>query len=177
MVDCAGAFDNNGCNGGLPSHAFEYLRYEGGMSSELNYPYTAVDGTCQDEIVHRVGTKGSVNITAGNEVELKQELFAHGPVSVAFQVYGDFSSYTSGVYTSDECGTTASDVNHAVLAVGYGHDDESGMDYWIVKNSWGEDWGDEGYFKIQRGENICGIAQCNSYPLEVFDARDALVLE
>lgn len=57
-------------------------------------------------------------------------------------------SYTSGVYTSTTCGNTPADVNHAVLAVGYGTDPESGLDYWIVKNSWGTDWGDEGFFKI-----------------------------
>jgi len=56
------------------------------------------------------------------------------------------------------------------LAVGYGKDDATGMDYWIVKNSWSADWGDEGYFKIQRGVNMCGIAQCNSYPYDVVDA-------
>jgi C1A family cysteine protease len=54
------------------------------------------------------------------------------------------------------------DVNHAVLAVGYGTD--NGMDYWIIKNSWGAAWGDQGYFKMQRGVNMCGIVNCNSYP-------------
>jgi len=58
------------------------------------------------------------------------------------------------------------DVNHAVQAVGYGTD-ESGMDFWIVKNSWGERWGDSGYFKIERGVNMCGVAVCNSFPVGV----------
>jgi len=62
-------------------------------------------------------------------------------------------------------------VNHAVLAVGYGT--EGGLDYWIVKNSWSEDWGEQGYFKIERGVNMCGIAQCNSYPKAVFDVKDS----
>ena len=59
------------------------------------------------------------------------------------------------------------DVNHAVLAVGYGNDAASGLDYWIVKNSWGTEWGDQGFFKIERGVNMCGIADCNSYPSSV----------
>ena len=59
------------------------------------------------------------------------------------------------------------DVNHAVLAVGYGNDATSGLDYWIVKNSWGTEWGDQGFFKIERGVNMCGIADCNSYPSSV----------
>jgi cathepsin H len=58
-------------------------------------------------------------------------------------------------------------VNHAVLAVGFGVED--GKDYWIVKNSWGDAWGDKGFFKIQRGVNMCGIAVCNSYPYDVVD--------
>jgi cathepsin H len=66
------------------------------------------------------------------------------------------------------------DVNHAVLAVGYGTED--GLDYWVVKNSWGALWGDQGYFKIQRGVNMCGVADCNAYPQGVFDATlDALL--
>jgi cathepsin H len=61
-------------------------------------------------------------------------------------------------------------VNHAVLAVGYGT--ENGMDYWLIKNSWGTDWGMDGFFKIQRGVNMCGIAQCNSYPSSVTDLNN-----
>jgi len=101
-------------------------------------------------------TGGSYNITAGDEDELMTHLYEHGPVSVAFEVVDDFMDYESGVYTSTDCGNTPMDVNHAVVAVGYGHED--GMDYWIVKNSWSADWGDQGYFKIQRGVNMCGIA-------------------
>ena len=105
----------------------------------------------------------ATNITEGDEDELKAAVFQQ-PVSVAFQVADDFSSYTSGVYTSTICGNTAMDVNHAVLAVGYGNDAESGLDYWLIKNSWGTSWGDAGFFKIERGVNMCGIAMCNSYP-------------
>lgn len=71
--------------------------------------------------------------------------------------------YTNGTYHSTDCANGASDVNHAVLAVGYGTD-ESGMDYWIVKNSWDTTWGNKGFFNIERGVNMCGIAMCNSYP-------------
>ena len=101
---------------------------------------------------------------------MKEKLWEHGPVSIAFEVVDDFDSYTGGVYTSTTCGNQPSDVNHAVLAVGYGHDETSGLDYWLVKNSWGYDWGMDGFFKIERGVNMCGCAQCNSYPSNVFDA-------
>ena len=76
-------------------------------------------------------------------------------------------SYKKGVYQSKSCKGGQMDVNHAVLAVGYGT--ENGVDYWLVKNSWAESWGDKGYFKIARGNNMCGIAVCNSYPLDVKD--------
>jgi len=89
---------------------------------------------------------GSVNITQGDENELLQAVFLNGPVSIAYQVAGDFKAYKTGVYSSTLCNNTATDVNHAVVAVGFGHQD--GMDYWIVKNSWGTSWGDNGFFKI-----------------------------
>jgi cathepsin H len=96
-------------------------------------------------------------------------VFEHGPVSIAYEVVSDFRDYKSGVYHSTLCNNTAEDVNHAVLAVGYGT--EGGLDYWLVKNSWGTSWGDNGYFKIQRGVNMCGVANCNAFPQDVFDAE------
>ena len=91
---------------------------------------------------------------------------------MAFQVVDDFSDYTSGTYTSTTCQNGPSNVNHAVLAVGYGTDD-SGMDYWVVKNSWGTSWGDKGFFKIERGVNMCGIADCNAHPSDVNEISSA----
>jgi len=164
LVDCAGDYDNHGCMGGLPSHAFEYIHHTGGISTETAYPYFAEDRPCTvDPATFALTVKGgSFNITEGDETELKHAVFEKGPVAIAFQVVSGFSDYKSGVYTSDVCKNSTDDVNHAVLAVGYGH--QQGMDYWLVKNSWGADWGDEGYFKIQRGVNMCGVAVCNSFP-------------
>uniref|UniRef100_A0A667ZUU0 Cathepsin H n=1 Tax=Myripristis murdjan TaxID=586833 RepID=A0A667ZUU0_9TELE len=89
------------------------------------------------------------------------------PVSFGYQVTADFMHYKEGVYTSTRCKNTTDMVNHAVLAVGYGAT-ENGMPYWIVKNSWGTAWGMEGYFLIERGKNMCGLAACSSYPLPLF---------
>lgn len=164
LLDCAQAFDNHGCNGGLPSHAFEYIHYNGGLDTEDTYPYEAKEGKCKFNTYHvgvRVDTV--VNITARNEVELKAAVGTTGPVSVAFQVVKDFRFYKSGVYESKECHSGEQDVNHAVLAVGYGL--ESGKKHWIIKNSWGANWGMSGYFQIKRDENMCGIADCASYPI------------
>lgn len=165
LVDCGGDFDNYGCNGGLPSHAFEYIKHAGGIESEVTYPYTAKDGQCNFRKALSVAyvNYGSYNITQNDEVELADRLYNAGPIAVSFQVINGFNRYVSGVYSANNCGTTNMDVNHAVLATGYGT--ESGKKYWNVKNSWGETWGDHGYFKIERDVNMCAIAQCNSYPL------------
>ncbi|XP_048133952.1 pro-cathepsin H-like [Rhodamnia argentea] len=164
LVDCARAFNNFGCSGGLPSQAFEYIKYNGGLDTEEAYPYTAEDGSCKF-LADNVGVQvlDSVNITLGAEDELKHAVAVVRPVSVAFQVVKDFRLYKSGVYTSDTCGDTSMDVNHAVLAVGYGV--ENGVPYWLIKNSWGADWGDHGYFKMEMGKNMCGVATCASYPI------------
>ena len=166
LIDCAGDFDNHGCNGGLPSHAFEYLKYNGGIQGEDSYPYQAADGQCRfikDKVIANV-PNGSVNITANDETALVDAIYHKGPVSVAFEVVDDFRFYKNGVYTSSECKNGPEDVNHAVLTVGYGFDVESSKHFYIVKNSWSTTWGDQGYFKIERDVNMCGIAQCNSYP-------------
>ncbi|WOK93226.1 hypothetical protein Cni_G01921 [Canna indica] len=164
LVDCANAFNNFGCQGGLPSQAFEYIKYNGGLDTEESYPYSGTNGICNFK-PENVGVRviGSINITKGAEDELQYAVGLIRPVSVAYHVARDFIFYKSGVYTSDICRNTEMDVNHAVLAVGYGVED--GMPYWLIKNSWGEDWGMHGYFKMELGKNMCGIATCASYPV------------
>jgi len=74
----------------------------------------------------------------------------------------DFKFYSGGIYNNPNCSTSPMNVNHAVVAVGYGS--EAGTDYWIIKNSWNEYWGENGYFRMVRGVNMCGVADCASYP-------------
>ncbi|KAJ1179153.1 hypothetical protein NDU88_004389 [Pleurodeles waltl] len=164
LVDCAQAFNNHGCNGGLPSQAFEYIRYNRGIMSEDAYPYTAENGTCHFQPGKAAAlVKDVVNITMNDELGMVQAVGNSNPVSFAFQVTSDFMLYARGVYKSDTCEKTPDKVNHAVLAVGYGQ--EGDMPYWIVKNSWGPRWGMDGYFNIERGSNMCGLATCASYPV------------
>lgn len=170
LVDCAGAYKNDGCDGGLPSQAFEYVRYNGGINTEFSYPYYATDGNCSYNT--KSGTVGAIvdsvyNITQYSEGEIYDAVGLKGPVSIAFDVVDDFFDYQSGIYQSAVCGNTSATVNHAVLTVGYGTDDNlnDGMPYWIVKNSWDWDWGNQGYFYIERGVNMCGLAACASFPL------------
>lgn len=138
------------------------------MMDNMSYPYLAQDtGSCRYDASQSIAyvPGGSVNITAYDEDELTHAVAFTGPVSIAFQVAGDFHHYTEGVYdgVKDKCNNTAEYVNHAVLAVGF-NTDSNGTDYWIIKNSWSADWGLEGYFLMKKGVNTCGITSCASYP-------------
>lgn len=171
LVDCAGKYDCHGCSGGLPSYAFNYIR-DNGMTCEHKYPYHAKDETCYyNKTMAKVMTSGPFNITAYNETQLEESIYWKGPVSVAFQVVGDFRNYESGVYNSTTCKNGPMDVNHAVLAVGYGKNTTSGLDFFTIKNSWGATWGNKGFFDIRRGVNMCGIGVCNSYPMNVREVK------
>ncbi|XP_069480284.1 pro-cathepsin H [Ambystoma mexicanum] len=164
LVDCAQAFNNHGCSGGLPSQAFEYIRYNRGIMPEEEYPYKAENGTCHFQPEKAaVLVKDVVNITMNDELGIVQAVGNVNPVSIAFQVTSDFMLYKDGVYKSATCDKTPDKVNHAVLVVGYAQ--EGGLPYWIVKNSWGPHWGMDGYFNIERGSNMCGLATCASYPI------------
>ena len=165
LVDCADAFNNHGCNGGLPSQALEYLMYAGGHDNETAYPYTAKTGKTysfkKTDAIAKVAWVN--NITSLDEDELKLAVGYAGPVSIAYQVSHDFRYYKKGVYDG-KCEDSPSSVNHAVVAVGYGYDDTSNKPYWTVRNSWGTSFGMDGYFKIKRGVNKCGLADCASFP-------------
>jgi cathepsin H len=165
IVDCAQAFNNHGCDGGLPSQAFEYIRYNKGIESESDYPYVGVDEKCNFNPSKVVATVNGVhNFSQGDESSIYEAVGTVGPVSICFDVTMGFQLYSHGVYSSILCHKDPKHVNHAVLAVGY-NTTASNENYWIVKNSWGKDWGLDGYFWIERGKNMCGLADCASYPL------------
>lgn len=166
LIDCAGAFNNFGCDGGLPSQAFQYIMSSGGLDPETVYPYEGRDGKCRyDPKKVAALVRNEVNITQGAEDELVDAIKSHGPVSICYEVVNDFQFYHDGVYESTRCRSGPQDVNHAVLAVGYGVDSKSQKPYYLVKNSWGTSFGIQGYFKILRGKNMCGLATCASYPI------------
>jgi cathepsin H len=171
LVDCANAFGNAGCDGGLPSQAFEYIQYNGGLTSESQYPYTAKDGPCvsKETTMEAMAPRGAANITMGAETDISRAIYYAGPVSIAYHVADDFMHYSDGIYDNLDCPNSNSKVNHAVLAVGYGTQTNTATNttqqYWIVKNSWGTEFGMDGYFWINRGNNTCGLADCASWPL------------
>ena len=160
LVDCDE--EDNGCGGGLMVNAFVYASM-GGMCTEEDYPYHAKDEECKDISCHAyVRNRSYAEIEDGDGKGIKQAV-SLAPVSVAIEADAPiFQHYTSGVIDSTECGAS---LNHGVLAVGYT------ADYWIVKNSWGIEWGEEGYVRIQytpTGSGICGINLMASYPVWCF---------
>ncbi|XP_078054312.1 cathepsin L2-like [Mustelus asterias] len=164
LVDCSNSEGNHGCNGGLMGNAFNYVQSNGGIDTEVYYPYTATEGTCKYNPRYSATTcHGYRFATGGNEVELAEAVATIGPISVAIDAKQlSFQFYRSGVYYEPKCNNV--EPNHGVLTVGYGS--ENGKNYWIVKNSFGKWWGDKGYIKMAKDENNnCGIANYAVYPL------------
>merc|ERR1719330_348860 len=176
LVDCAydystdDGFDAQGCAGAWPQAYLEYLVKEskGQHQMEANYPYTAQDGTCSaqaDGYYKGATMTDSISYWGTNEDELKAALVEYGPVVTGVDA-STLSWYSGGIFDDYLCCEAASDDscvdnnNHAVLVVGYG------PGYFLVKNSWGSNWGEDGYFKIKSGVGLCGFGwQLNSVPL------------
>ncbi|GFT35565.1 cathepsin L [Nephila pilipes] len=164
LIDCCTA--NNGCHGGLMDDAFEFIKSESGIDTEESYPYEGAQDSCTFKSTGVGATcTGHVDIPSGDEDALKQAVANVGPVSVAIDAHHEsFHDYKVGVYDEPECRNEFSDLTHAVLVVGYGT--EEGKDFWLVKNSWGQSFGVNGYIKMSRNKNNqCGIATVASYPL------------
>ncbi|XP_014233547.1 cathepsin L1-like [Trichogramma pretiosum] len=166
LVDCSTNFGNNGCDGGLMDHAFLYVKVNRGIDKEDAYPYEADDSRCRyqrDEV--GATDVGYTDIPEGNEKALQAAVATVGPISVAIDASSDhFQFYHKGVYYDPTC--SSEELDHGVLVVGYGTDKLTKRDYWLVKNSWAESWGDMGYIKMSRNRhNNCGIATAASYPL------------
>lgn len=162
LVDCSSDYGNNGCEGGLMDNGFKYV-IDNGLCSEKEYPYEGVDGNCKR-------CKTVVEIKNYHDIESNEKVLkravAQQPVSVAIQAnLSSFRFYSNGVYSDPMCGDG---LDHGVLIVGYGYDLILNKEYWIVKNSWGEDWGENGYIRIERNSNkeggMCGITLQASIP-------------
>uniref|UniRef100_U5ET77 cathepsin L n=1 Tax=Corethrella appendiculata TaxID=1370023 RepID=U5ET77_9DIPT len=165
LVDCSTSYGNQGCNGGLMDNAFKYIKENHGIDTEKSYPYKAEDETCNYNPKYSGATdSGFVDIPEGDEQKLKEAVATIGPCSVAIDAsHESFQFYSEGVYFDEEC--SAEQLDHGVLVIGYGTSDK-GEDYWLVKNSWGTTWGENGYIKMARNkDNHCGIASSASYPL------------
>lgn len=175
IVDCDnGLTKAHGCNGGLMDQVFDYVSSNGGLCSEEDYPYvsgtTKKAGTCQKSCKLVSGSKISkhTDITPNSDNAMMTAL-TQQPISVAVDAT-NFQFYKNGVFTGS-CGT---DLNHGVLIVGYSSD--NGLDYYILKNSWSNLWGINGYMHLGRGNDPatgkpynngagqCGVLGMASYP-------------
>jgi KDEL-tailed cysteine endopeptidase len=168
LVDCDSDSYNEGCNGGYMDKAFEFIKKNGGLTREKDYPYKGSKGKCNKtkEKTHSV-TISSYERVPVNDAKRLQAAVAKQPVSVAIDAGSyEFQFYSEGIFTG-QCGNQ---LNHGVTAVGYGEEDD-GTRYWLVKNSWGTGWGQSGYIRMKRDskdkQGICGIAMEASYPLIV----------
>ncbi|THG05228.1 hypothetical protein TEA_013673 [Camellia sinensis var. sinensis] len=163
LVDCN--VDNHGCRGGFMDIAFQFIQQNNGLTSEDNYPYIAQVNTCDSTKAANsvVQITGYGDVPRNNEQALLQAV-ANQPVSVGIEGTGSsFQNYRSGVFAGP-CGTQ---LDHAVTIIGYGATTD-GINYWLVKNSWGSTWGENGYMRIERdvvAEGRCGIAMQASYPI------------
>ncbi|KAL9252905.1 Cysteine protease RD19A-like protein [Drosera capensis] len=166
LVDCdhecdpeeAGACDA-GCNGGLMNSAFEYTLKAGGLMKEEDYPYTGTDrGTCNFDKSKIAATVANFSVVSLDESQIAANLVKNGPLAVAINAVF-MQTYIKGVSCPYICSRR---LDHGVLLVGYGSKGYAPVrmkekPYWIIKNSWGENWGESGYYKICRGRNICGV--------------------
>ncbi|CAG9857256.1 unnamed protein product [Phyllotreta striolata] len=156
LIDCSTHYKNRGCSGGSAKEAFKYI-INNGLGSEFSYPYNAKNGTCYRN--KPVAKLIDYVLVPNDEKHLIDAVGTVGPVVVSLNVQF-MKGYTSGIL---KCPKKIPPNNHEVLMVGYG--EENGVPYWLLKNSWGEKWGENGYMKIERsdGSTQCGILN-PSYP-------------
>ncbi|XP_036229944.2 cathepsin K isoform X1 [Bactrocera oleae] len=159
IVDCSVTFGNQGCTGGSLRNTLKYLEATGGLMREQDYKYVSKKDKCQFAAELAV-----VNVTSWAVLPTKDEkaiktAVAHiGPIPISINASPrTFQLYSDGVYDDDSC--TSDTVNHAMLVVGYT------KHYWILKNWWGEMWGEDGYMRLRRGTNLCGIANYAAYSI------------
>lgn len=142
-----------------------YVQDNGGISLDEDYPYRAMSDLCWAPYNGPVSVKEVYHVKSYSESQLMAAI-AQGPTSVTIESANTvFHYYTEGVISSTDCGTK---LDHAVTAVGYGTDEATGLDYYLVRNSWGKGWGDNGYVKIARngdGYGICGIQEISVWSL------------
>ncbi|MQM02278.1 hypothetical protein Taro_035043 [Colocasia esculenta] len=166
LVDCDHECDpsepracDSGCNGGLMTTAFEYLMKAGGLQREIDYPYIGTDrGTCKFDKNKIAAAVSNFSVVPIDEDQIAANLVKHGPLAIGINAVF-MQTYLGGVSCPYVCGKH---LDHGVLLVGYGSAGYAPIrlkakPYWIIKNSWGEVWGEKGYYRICRGRNVCGV--------------------
>ncbi|XP_065204941.1 procathepsin L-like [Planococcus citri] len=161
LVDCDRI--SHGCNGGYVTTALDYVK-ENGIATEKEYPYESVNTSCRyarNEHDSSRTIKEYVQVLPLDETAIKVAVSA-GPVKCSMNASdSNFHLYEYGIYNSKNCSQETT--NHALVIVGYGTTNHTKQDYWLVKNSWGVTWGEQGYVRIARGKNVCAIETNNIY--------------
>jgi len=152
IVDCDTT--DQGCEGGNPPTAYQFVIQEGGMEAESNYPYTAADGTCnfQSNLVAVTISTWKYATQNSDEPTMQNNLVAWGPLSICVDAE-PWQDYTGGILMASDC---ASQIDHCVQLVGY--DMTQSTPFWIVRNSWGTDSGESGYIRLEYGQDTCACA-------------------
>lgn len=165
LIDCSWGFGNNGCDGGEDFRAYQWIMKHGLPTEEDYGGYLGQDGYCHvDNVTAVTSMTGWVNVTANDENALRLAIFKHGPISIAIDAsQKTFSFYSNGVYYDPKCKNKIDELDHAVLAVGYGI--LNGHKYWLVKNSWSNMWGNDGYVLMSSRDNNCGVETSPTYAL------------
>jgi cathepsin L len=162
LLDCVTSC--KGCNGGNSNLAYAYVKSKqaGAFNLETAYPYEAKQGSCRYKSAGATTKLSSYGTLASrDETSLENAIYQYGPASIAIDANHDsFQRYKSGVYNEPACSSTKLD--HKVLAIGWGTDPSA---YWLVKNSWGTYWGEQGFIRMTRGKNQCGVATDVVIPL------------
>jgi cathepsin F len=153
IVDCDTV--DQGCNGGDPPTAYQFVMQEGGMEDESDYPYTAQDGTCnfQANLVKVTISNWQYATQNSDETTMQSNLASWGPLSICVDAE-PWQDYTGGVLMASDC---SNQLDHCVQLVGY--DMTQSTPFWIVRNSWGTDWGEAGYIRLEYGTNTCGLTE------------------
>ncbi|XP_069751195.1 digestive cysteine proteinase 1 [Narcine bancroftii] len=164
LMDCSWGFGNLACDGGEEWRAFEWILKHGGISTTDSYgSYLGQNGFChynKSTLVAKI--KSYTNVTSGDSEALKMAIFKNGPVAVGIDAsHKSLRFYSNGVYYEPKCKKQLDDLDHAVLAVGYGVLD--GEAYWLIKNSWSTYWGNSGYVLMSMKDNNCGVATDPTY--------------
>ncbi|XP_042542796.1 procathepsin L-like [Dipodomys spectabilis] len=165
LVDCSRP-QNNGCTGGLPHLAYQYVKNNGGLDSEESYPYEAKNGPCRYKPENSAANVTGYVILPPSEQALMRAVATVGPIATGFHsAHSSFKYYRGGIHYNPTCPKY---LTHGVVVVGYGYEGEEETEnnkYWLIKNSYGTNWGINGYAKVARDRNNhCGIASFSLYP-------------
>jgi len=163
LIDCDKS--DGGCNGGGISSALTWVHNHHGLAKNTDYGvghYHPSQGTCHHKEEETVASLKRVrHVASKNEADLKRAVHNAGPVAMSVHVNKKFKAYKSGIFNDPACPKNSA--NHAMLTVGWKYSTKYKKTKWIVKNSWGKSWGQDGYIYLEYGKNVCGMAKSPLY--------------